>query len=51
VLDKGQIVAQGTHKDLIQNSPIYVEIYNSQLVADSDLDDKAITSVQQEVLS
>jgi ATP-binding cassette subfamily B multidrug efflux pump len=51
VLDKGQIVAQGTHEDLIQNSPIYVEIYNSQLVADSDLDDKAITSVQQEVLS
>ena len=32
VLDKGQIVARGTHKELIEDSPIYAEIYTSQLV-------------------
>jgi len=31
VLDKGQVVAQGTHEELLQNSPIYAEIYCSQL--------------------
>jgi ATP-binding cassette subfamily B protein len=31
VIDKGRIVAQGTHRELIQTSPIYQEIYDSQL--------------------
>ena len=31
VIDKGQIIAQGTHAELIQSSPIYQEIYDSQL--------------------
>jgi ATP-binding cassette subfamily B protein len=31
VIDKGRIVAQGTHKELIQSSAIYQEIYDSQL--------------------
>jgi ATP-binding cassette subfamily B multidrug efflux pump len=31
VLDKGRVVAQGRHGDLIQTSPIYREIYDSQL--------------------
>ena len=35
VLDKGQIVARGTHNDLLENSPAYAEIYNSQLVEDA----------------
>jgi ATP-binding cassette subfamily B protein len=35
VLDKGKIVAQGKHADLMENSPIYAEIYNSQLVEDA----------------
>lgn len=35
VLDKGQIAAQGRHAELIENSPIYAEIYNSQLVDDA----------------
>jgi ATP-binding cassette subfamily B protein len=34
VLDRGEIVAQGVHVDLMENSPIYAEIYNSQLLAD-----------------
>ena len=31
VIDHGRIVAQGTHRELIQTSPIYQEIYESQL--------------------
>ncbi|MEA3309300.1 MAG: ABC transporter ATP-binding protein [Chloroflexota bacterium] len=31
VLDDGQIVAQGTHTELLASSPIYREIYDSQL--------------------
>jgi ATP-binding cassette subfamily B protein len=31
VLDQGQIAAQGTHQQLMQSSPIYQEIYQSQM--------------------
>ena len=31
VLDKGQVAAQGTHAELMKTSPIYQEIYDSQL--------------------
>jgi len=34
VLDKGSIAAQGTHNELMENSPIYAEIYHSQLIGD-----------------
>ncbi|MEI6777790.1 MAG: ABC transporter ATP-binding protein [Chloroflexales bacterium] len=34
VLDKGQIVARGTHEELLEDSPIYAEIYHSQLIGD-----------------
>ena len=33
VLDKGQVVAQGRHADLMEDSAIYAEIYNSQILA------------------
>ncbi len=36
VLDKGQIAAMGRHEDLLENSPIYAEIYRSQLIDDSE---------------
>ena len=32
VLDKGQVVAIGKHKDLMEEEPIYAEIYNSQIL-------------------
>lgn len=38
VLDKGTVVAQGQHEDLMEDSPIYAEIYNSQLMADAKED-------------
>ena len=31
LIDKGAVVAQGTHAELLQSSPIYQEIYDSQL--------------------
>ena len=33
VLDKGRIVEQGRHADLMEESAIYAEIYNSQILA------------------
>ena len=33
VIDRGQIAAEGTHAELIRTSPIYQEIYESQLGA------------------
>jgi ATP-binding cassette subfamily B protein len=36
VLDKGQIVARGKHAELLEDNPIYAEIYNSQLVGDAE---------------
>jgi ATP-binding cassette subfamily B protein len=31
VIDKGRVVAEGTHQELLRSSPIYQEIYESQL--------------------
>jgi ATP-binding cassette subfamily B multidrug efflux pump len=50
VLDKGQIAAHGTHEELMETSPIYVEIYNSQLVEDAALDAEPALVADQEVL-
>jgi ATP-binding cassette subfamily B protein len=35
VLDKGVVVARGTHEELMENSEIYAQIYQSQLVDDA----------------
>jgi ATP-binding cassette, subfamily B, multidrug efflux pump len=32
VLDKGKVVAEGKHQELMEDSPIYAEIYNSQIL-------------------
>jgi ATP-binding cassette, subfamily B, multidrug efflux pump len=37
VLEKGKVVARGTHHDLMEHSPIYAEIYHSQLVGDAEV--------------
>lgn len=36
VLEQGRIVARGTHTELMEDSPLYAEIYNSQLVGDAE---------------
>ncbi|MEI8165355.1 MAG: ABC transporter ATP-binding protein, partial [Chloroflexales bacterium] len=43
VLDQGRIAASGTHAELLESSPIYCEIYSSQLV-----DDAASSKAQEE---
>jgi ATP-binding cassette subfamily B protein len=35
VLDRGRVVAHGTHDELLESSEIYAEIYSSQLVEDA----------------
>jgi ATP-binding cassette, subfamily B, multidrug efflux pump len=40
VLDKGEVVARGTHSELLESSPIYAEIYNSQLIEDVSVEEK-----------
>jgi ATP-binding cassette, subfamily B, multidrug efflux pump len=39
VLDQGEIAAIGNHEDLMENSEIYSEIYHSQLMESTKLDD------------
>jgi ATP-binding cassette, subfamily B, multidrug efflux pump len=45
VLDQGEIAAQGTHDELMENSPIYAEIYRSQLVEDADVEEEVMDVV------
>src|SRR5204862_7165748 len=46
VMDRGEIVARGTHEELMEQSPIYAEIYNSQLVGDAEVE-PAETATQE----
>ncbi len=41
VIDEGRIAAEGTHRELMQTSPIYQEIYDSQLGAGIDRAEEA----------
>jgi ATP-binding cassette subfamily B protein len=45
VLERGEIVARGTHEELMEESPIYAEIYNSQLVEDAVYKEMAEQSI------
>jgi len=38
ILDKGQLVAQGQHEDLLETSELYAEIYTSQLISDVEVE-------------
>lgn len=39
VLEAGQIVARGAHEELMASSEIYAEIYDSQLIGDTDFEE------------
>jgi len=41
VVDEGRVVAQGTHGELMQSSPVYQEIYDSQLGDGVKLEEQA----------
>lgn len=48
VLDKGHVVARGKHEELLEHSPIYAEIYHSQLVGDVEIDEAETLETSQE---
>jgi ATP-binding cassette, subfamily B, multidrug efflux pump len=41
VLDQGQVVGMGTHEELLENNAIYADIYYSQLMPDTAVDEEA----------
>ena len=47
VLDKGRVAARGTHEELLESSPIYAEIYHSQLIGDAAAAPAAANRVQR----
>lgn len=47
VIDEGRIAAEGTHRELLQSSPIYREIYDSQLGNGLRLDEAATSETAQ----
>ena len=51
VLEKGRIVARGTHEDLMENSPLYADIYHSQLVSDVALADEQPARLETAMLN
>jgi ATP-binding cassette subfamily B protein len=42
VLENGRVAARGTHEELMESSPIYAEIYHSQLVGDAEVRDQGL---------
>jgi ATP-binding cassette subfamily B multidrug efflux pump len=44
VLDRGRVIAQGRHEELMQSSPVYREIYESQLGDGFRLERQAVSS-------
>lgn len=44
VLDRGQIVARGTHEELLESSEIYADIYHSQLMEDAVIAEPAFAT-------
>jgi ATP-binding cassette subfamily B protein len=44
VLDRGHVIAQGRHEELMQTSPVYREIYESQLGDGFRLERQAVSS-------
>ncbi len=53
VLERGRVVAQGTHEELMETSPIYADIYYSQLHGDGDLardEPKSFTSMDETMI-
>ena len=42
VLERGTVVARGTHEELLETSEIYADIYQSQLVGDAAVEAEAV---------
>lgn len=50
VIDRGRIAAEGTHRELMQSSPIYQEIYASQLGSGPVAQEPVAVEMEREVL-
>jgi len=50
VLDKGTIAASGTHEELMEDSEIYAQIYQSQLVEDVHLSEAETVEAVEEMI-
>jgi ATP-binding cassette subfamily B protein len=50
VLDKGTIAARGTHEELMEDSEIYAQIYQSQLVEDVHLTEAETAGAVEEMI-
>ncbi|MDR3630200.1 MAG: ABC transporter ATP-binding protein [Desulfocapsaceae bacterium] len=48
VIDRGRIVACGRHRELLQTSPIYQEIYDSQLGGGTGLPEDLLSGLQED---
>jgi ATP-binding cassette subfamily B protein len=42
VLEKGEVVARGTHEELLESSELYAEIYTSQLMGDKEVNEPSM---------
>ena len=49
VLDKGAVVARGTHEELMESSELYAQIYQSQLSEDVKLEDETMLLANEPV--
>jgi ATP-binding cassette subfamily B multidrug efflux pump len=49
VLDKGAIVARGTHEELMESSELYAQIYQSQLTEDVKIEDEMVVAEPMKV--
>jgi len=47
VLDRGKIVARGTHEELLETSELYAEIYSSQLVDDAAPEPTSVVELEK----
>jgi ATP-binding cassette subfamily B protein len=50
VIDQGRVVAEGTHQELMQTSPIYQEIYDSQLGNGVRVEESAVSAERSPVV-
>ena len=50
VIDQGRVAAEGTHQELMQTSPIYQEIYDSQLGNGVRVEESAVSAERSPVV-
>ena len=44
VMEKGRVVAEGNHAELLQSCPLYIKLYNMQFHGDKEEDGQEVES-------